>query len=218
MKYRYLMSFLLISLPGGDVTNAMASVLGRFYRGSRLPYHDFESQAFALHAHSFKAPLNFFWKTQKKSFCFFWLQKDKHKKYPCYFPPPLTLLLKYINLQYLTYDLLHCLLYLRTYVLLALGTARVLKLHFKYQESWSSWRDRTMCKYKKQKLKPVRRSVPGKTLFHSWSQLKQIFFPFQCELVCRPNLGRTYKASDQFWDQILSGVWPWSYTASLHTS
>lgn len=132
MKYWYLMSFLLISLPGGDVTNAMASVFGRFYRGPRLPYHDFESQAFALHAHSFKAPLNFFWKTQKKSFCFFWLQKDKHKKYPCYFPPRLMVLLKYINLQYLICDLLHCLLYLRTYVLPALGTARVLRLHFKY--------------------------------------------------------------------------------------
>lgn len=60
MKYQYLMSFLLISLPGGDITDAMASIFGRFYRGPRLPHHDFESQAFTLHAHSFKAPLNFF--------------------------------------------------------------------------------------------------------------------------------------------------------------
>ena len=60
MKYQYLMSFLLVGLPGGDVTNAMASIFGGFYRGSRLPYHDFESQAFTLHAYSFKAPLNFF--------------------------------------------------------------------------------------------------------------------------------------------------------------
>lgn len=71
-----------ISLPGDVITNSMASKFCSFYRGPRLSYHDFESQAFTLHASSFKSPLDFFWKTQKKSFCFFWLQKDKHKKIP----------------------------------------------------------------------------------------------------------------------------------------